>query len=448
MSDSTCPTGVVGDSDWRRCTPSTHFFGSDRYANPALLSSRPLIRPLLSVLCPLASCPCEEMPKAKQKTVTEMEDSSPEVSPRRSWRTSSRPLQEPPASQHGSSRQSSHRSRRSAAPRVLQDLQILDTPPARPVDARRRSAPPVAARARPTPPDSGRERSPLATSRHTVAPSPGDLRDLLDRRAVTPSPQRLPPPSLQRTPIIPLMNIDTRAVAPATASQTATKTHAPPRSVAPGARRDRVPQHSPSPQPSTSTGVQRPPQIGSSESTLTAPSPGPQYRRPRSPSPEVIMMGPPPPRRGRSPEAPPKRQRGAPQAPPPRTPPRLVNEPLQLPRTPGHFSSPESDPGLDLTRVPRAQYVETDVDDNSQWDQFSTTTEAPAPLPQQPIEDKTPFSWAHVVDLVYRSGMVDTTALPPSPEPVKSVIGGPQAPTKKKLALPHPPWRQPVCQQP
>ena len=124
------------------------------------------------------------------------------------------------------------------------------------------------------------------------------------------------------------------------------------------------------------------------------------------------------------------------QAPPPLTPPRQAPETFQLPRTPGHFSSPESDHGLDLTRLPRAPPGDIDsyAEDDSQWDQFSSTTEAPAPVPQQPTE--TLFSWAQVVELVYNSGLLDPSALPPSPEPVRSVIGGPQTTTKKKLALP------------
>ena len=334
-------------------------------------------------------------------------------------------------------RSSSRRSRRSTAssqPRLLRELLPPGTPPARPVDARRRSAPPVPVRGRSAQPVSVRERSPLDQVRQEAPPP---TRTVIARQPVAPSPQTLPAPSPQRSQILPLMDIDTSARAPVTAVHATSVTR---QEVPTGlARRARTPVRSPSPQPSTSTGIRHlPPRfLGSSESTITAPSPSRQDGRDLSPSPEVIIMGPPPSRRAKSPEVPPRRPRGPAQAPPPpRTPPRLVPEILQLPRTPGHFSSPESDPGLDLTRMPRTQHVDIDsqAEDDSQWDKFSSVPEAPAPLPQPPQE--TLFSWGHVVELVYNSGMVDVSALPPSPEPVRSVIGEPQAVTKKKLALP------------
>ena len=369
-------------------------------------------------------------------------DSSPDDSPRRSWRSTSHP-QDLPVQQDGSTRSSSRRSRRSAGssqPRLLRELLPPGTPPARPVDARRRSAPPVTDRGRSTPPVTTRERSPLAPSPQAVPPAP-ETRTVLARHSRAPLPQAVQAPSTQRPQIVPLMDIS--VTKPATTVPPQEKAQPPPRRAKQAAKtvvRARTPLRSPSPQPSTSTGIRHPFRryLGSSESTITVPSP---LRRPQSPSPEVeVIMGPPPPRRQRSPVAPPKRQKTMTLAPPPGTPPRLVPEILELPRTPGHFSSPESDPGLDLTRIARNDPVDSEsyADDEAQWDRFSTISEAPAPapapVPQQNPE--TPFSWNHVVDLVYSSGMIDVATLPVSPEPVRSVIGGPQAASKKKTALP------------
>ena len=148
-------------------------------------------------------------------------------------------------------------------------------------------------------------------------------------------------------------------------------------------------------------------------------------------------MGPPPTKTARHTGAIPKRPRPPETLPPVHTPPRLLPEVLELPRTPGFYSSPEGDPGLDITRLPRPYPVDTDsvADEDPQWDQYSASTVPAASLEQLPSAD-TPLSWVHVVDLVYRSGFIDTTTLPPSPEPVRSIIGGPQALPKRKQALP------------
>ena len=377
-------------------------------------------------------------------------DSSPEVSPRRSWRTDNLRPAAPPDPQPGRTRSSSRRSRRSTAstqPRPRRGHQDSGTPPSRPADTRGRSAPPLPARERSPlvhPRDSSRRqrapspRSTQAPSRQPSAPKPSDLSLLTRTIHQVPSSTRAPSPQRSRAP--PTLRSGTQVLPAATASPSRSRAAAPqplrplPTPV-PGviAQGTRTPPRSPSPQPGTSTGLRGTPfqpylVRGSSESTLTAPSPSRDYGRPRPPSPKVLFMGPP--------AAVPPRPRPA--DPPMRTPPRLSPEAFILPRTPGHFSSPEMDQGLDLTRLIRSQIPETDSvgDDEPDWDRFSTSTvPAPTQPPQLPNTD-TPLSWVHIVDLVYQSGLMDTSALPASPEPVRSVIGGPQQAAKRKVALP------------
>ena len=122
----------------------------------------------------------------------------------------------------------------------------------------------------------------------------------------------------------------------------------------------------------------------------------------------------------------------------PQTPPDVhyVPEILQLPRTPGRFSSPDSSPGLDLTRAPRRQLPPASPGASDRpWDQFSVSSEAPTASVTQD-QPEAPLHWTHVVDLVYRSGMVDPSAIPPTPEPVRSVIGGPVPVERRPVALP------------
>ena len=373
-------------------------------------------------------------------------DSSPERSPRRSWRTSSLRPRGPPVSQ-GQQRSSSRRSRRPVpASQPRPDRDQPGTPSSRPVDARGQSAPP-----------SGRDRSPIRTvathrSRQEIQPPRTVIARAQPSRARTPSPKHQRAPSSQLTSAAtsrelqaPQPEIREVLMRPTQAPTLQARATTRQQTVAPlplMSLNVRTPPRSPSPQPGTSSGIRHtPPQPylipGSSESTLTAPSPAHRSRRTRSPSPEVVVMGPPPARDPRAKGAIPKRPRPPETLPPARTPPRREPEPLQLPRTPGFYSSPEDDPGLDITRYHRAQTLETDsvADEDSQWDQYSTSTVPAASLNQLP-SDETPLSWLHVVDLVYQSGFIDNSTLPPSPEPVRSVIGGPQAAPKRKQALP------------
>ena len=380
-------------------------------------------------------------------------DSSPEVSPRRSWRTDSSRPTDPPVPELGRTRSSSRRSRRpvtSTQPRPRRGPTDAGTPPSRPADARGRSAPPIPAR----------DRSPLDTERRPTAsqaPSrqPSATRDLgRITRTIHQVPASSRASSPHRTRAPPTQCLGPQAPSGPASSPRRSRAAAPqplrpvpaPVPLAPlpqpgiSAPETRSLLRSPSPQPGTSTGLRGTPfqpslLRGSSESTLTAPTPPRATRRPRSPSPPVQFMGPPPSRRQRSPAT--VTQRSRPTETLMRTPPRLSPEAFEVPRTPGHFSSPEVDTGLDLTRLHRSLAPDTDsVEDDPEWDRFSTST-VPAPVPpaQLPSAD-TPLSWIHIVDLVYQSGLLDASALPASPEPVRSVIGGPQQAAKKKVALP------------
>ena len=161
-----------------------------------------------------------------------------------------------------------------------------------------------------------------------------------------------------------------------------------------------------------------------SESTLTASSPHQQRRTPPEQPPPRVTVTP--------------RRRPQPPRDQPRTPPGVIYVPeiLELPRTPGHFSSPDNSPGLDLTRAPRRQLPPPSPGDSDRpWDQFSAVSEGPTASEHQE-QPETPLTWTHVVDLVYRSGMVDPSTVPTSPEPVRSVIGGPLPVEKRRVALP------------
>ena len=312
-------------------------------------------------------------------------DSSPEVSPRRSWRTTSQRPPEFTFQHHGrssslpqprSSASSHSRSRRVPSPQ----------PPPRRSRTRGRSPRPHT-----------RERSPLARPAAT-ATSRVSVHSRLGNAAPSPAPARGPVHSRLGTPVIPT-----------------------------------------SPQPGTSTGIYRPPPPlmripVSSSSTWTAPSPKTAETRPASP--EVSARATPArPLLQLQPRTP---VPVLPAPPPPvlRTPPRrAVDESdFELPRTPGNYSSPE----LDLTRhirLPIADYESTEED--TQWDQFSSVTVAQSvpPVPQVPAPEA-PLTWMDLVELVYSSGLIDPSAIPQTPAPVQSLIGGPQAPEKRKSALP------------
>ena len=191
-----------------------------------------------------------------------------------------------------------------------------------------------------------------------------------------------------------------------------------------------------SPQPGPSSGILRPPPPltrivrGSSESTLTAPSPDPRSAR----APPASRPGAPPTRPAPPLDLPRPVFVPAPAPPVVKTPPRRVQRHVPLPRTPG-YSSPEHD--LDLTRLPRPVVADVDsTEEDSHWDQFSSATVAHSPpAPQQPAPEA-PLPWGHIVELIYNSGLVDPATIPPEPVPVLSVIGGPQAPERRRLALP------------
>ena len=312
-------------------------------------------------------------------------DSSPDLSPRRMWRTSSLRPQEPTLRHHGQQRSyssqpprsSSQRSRRAPSPQQ----------PPRRTSARGRSP-------------RTRERSPL-----TQAPPPaprGPVHSRLGIRAPSPPSTRASVHSRLGTPVIPA-----------------------------------------SPQPGPSSGIIRPPPPltriyarHSSESTLTAPSPDPRATTGR-PRPSATITSAPPSRpalaldlqRLRSPRP----EARSPAPPVVQTPTRLDEDGFEVPRTPG-YSSPE----LDLTRLPRPVVAEVETtEEDSNWDRYTDATVAhsPPPAPQQPLPEA-PLHWHHIVDLIYSSGLVDLSALPPEPVPVQSVIGGPQAPAKKRESLP------------
>ena len=345
------------------------------------------------------------------------EMSSPEPSPRRSWRSSSRSTTRERSS---GSHRSNRRGQRSPSTGGRQDSALHATP-SRPPASRGRS-----------PGRRNRDRSPLAqSSRSGRQPGLQSSRSLL-RPSPAPSPQDRPHRS--------------------------------------GAK-------SPQPGPAHRSGslLDRPaPPLGSSESTLTAPSPQDQGR-PISISPEGALPAPQPPRRLMSPgllparHPPPDRpvrrlmspgllppRRPSPDRPvrrpppppdqgvdkrqsPARSPPRRVPEILPLPRTPGDYSSPDDELDLDLTRLQRPQLPRPASPGSSdgQWDRFSTasTEDQPAPQPQM-LQPGAPLSWPDVVDIVYQSGLINPDTLPASPVPVRSVIGGPKPAEKRKQALP------------
>ena len=386
-------------------------------------------------------------PKMSTPATTVLDyDSSPEVSPRRSWRTTTSRPQEPPVLQPGRTRSASHRSRRATAARQQLDSRPPSTPPSRPVDARGRSAPPVPAR----------DRSPLGPTRGTRTviahgpPAPSPQRNLvLPTRTITQTPMEDRAPSPQRSRAPPTVSARARSPSLWTPSPRHTRARSPqvpPDYVAPLPQQPLIiqrhvtPPRAASPQPGTSSGVRGTPFRrtlirGSSESTLTAPSPL-RDRHPRSQSPEVVVMGPPPTRRTQPPAPAPQRPCLPDPGLLPQTPPRHAPETLVLPRTPGYLSSPEDERRLDLTRRPRPLHADNDsfTEEDGQWDRFSVSTEPAPPAPPQLPE--TPLSWVHIVDLVYKSGLIDSSALPSSPEPVRSVIGGPQTTSKTKVALP------------
>lgn len=66
------------------------------------------------------------------------------------------------------------------------------------------------------------------------------------------------------------------------------------------------------------------------------------------------------------------------------------------------------------------------------WDQFSDTQD----LDSTAAERDAPLTWPHIVQVIYDSGLIDPATLPVSPEPVRSVIGGPVAAEKRRVSLP------------
>ena len=344
---------------------------------------------------------------------TSILDSSPEQSPRRSWRNSRRaPAPEPVRPQR-----SSRRSRYSSASSHLRSLRE----PAPLTESPRRSS----TRGRPL----QRDRSPLPQNAPLRIVQPPSLLTL----PLPPRPMPAPGATSARPPRVPVPK-DLRSKL---------LERGLPRAPSPQPAREL------SPQPGTSTGIRHQPfrpygLLGSSDSTLTAPSPQHQStRRLERSSPEELFVAPAPPRRSRSPvraappRSPPRRVTTREHA-PVRTPPRPPTDYTQLPRTPG-YSSPEPDPVLDLTRLPRPVLPRASSPSASEapWDNFTPEPEAPAPAAPPPVpQPDVPLAWGHVVDIVYNSGLIDTDSLPHSPEPVQSVIGGPQPTVRPRTALP------------
>ena len=360
------------------------------------------------------SKPATTSPSQPAQMDTSILDSSPEESPRRSWRTSRRA----PASESDRPQRSSRRSRYSSASSHFRSLReqapLPDSPP-------RRSS----TRGRP---QAARDRSPLdqsAPSRQVQAPS-------LLTLPLPPRPMPAPGSTSARPPHAPVPR-DLRSKLTARGLPKATSPQ---------------PVREPSPQPGTSTGIRHSPfrpyrLLGSSESTLTAPSPPRQSTRRLAPSSsEELFVAPPPPRRSRSPvraprpRSPPRRVTTREHA-PVRTPPCPATDYTQFLRTPG-YSSPEQDTVLDLTRLPRPLLPRASSPSASEapWDNFTPEPEAPAPAAPPPVQPEAPLAWGHVVDIVYNSGLIDSDSLPRSPEPVQSVIGGPQPTERRRLSLP------------
>ena len=399
------------------------FVRPDHYANPSYFYAEHLISHDSVQLGTLHRVPrlgYLRVTMSKQATSpapvdTSILDSSPEQSPRRSWRHSRRTPAPEPVRQR-----SSRRSRYSSASshfRSLRETAPLTDSPSRQLSTRGRA-------------QSARDRSPLASS----APSRTVQAPSLLTLPLPPRPVGLSESTSARPPRAPVPR-DLRSKLAARGL---------PRAPSP-----QPPAREPSPQPGTSTGIRHSPfnpyrLLGSSESTLTAPSPPRQSTRRLVPSsPEVLFVAPPPPRRSRSPtraprpRSPPRRVTTREHA-PTRTPPRPATDYTQFPRTPG-YSSPEPDPVLDLTRLPRPVLPRASSPSASEtpWDHFSPEPEAPAPVaPPEVPQPEAPLSWGHVVDIVFNSGLINSDCLPKSPEPVQSVIGGPQPSERRRLSLP------------
>ena len=332
-------------------------------------------------------------------------DTSPDDSPRRSWRSSSR-ASDPPASSSGQSRSARRRRRRSQA--TSRARSSRDTsPPGESAEV----------------PSSARDRSPTTLSTRGRSPtSRSDRgrhladRDRSDLRAVT------------RTVVF-----HDRAQAPSSQS---------------AARHSDPPGHSRRSSESTLTASSPALQPGPSGTQAPLPPrdlpPAQDLRSQRQPPPASRPVVPPPPRDRpliqplMPPPNSPQEQLRAPA--PPGTPPGRAPDDLELPRTPGYFSSPEVESVLDVTRLPRPRHLvqQSPATSDNQWDRFSTVPETPVrglPPPPPPVPEA-PLSWTDIVELVYQSGLINTADIPASPVPVRSVIGGPQAAAKRRTALP------------
>ena len=122
---------------------------------------------------------------------------------------------------------------------------------------------------------------------------------------------------------------------------------------------------------------------------------------------------------------------------PPRTPPRC--ESPGIPRTPGYSSDERPPRRLDFTRTLPVELDVTAQSGDTPWDLLSQaeSVRSPPPVgfPADALQD-VPLSWYTVVDTVFQSGLVDRLALPESPQPVRSVIGGPPPAKRRRTALP------------
>ena len=285
-----------------------------------------------------------------------LSDSLQEKSPSRSWRNSSSQRPERPAPSSSSRRrrsQASSRSRcsRDAAPTVW-DVSTWTRPSPTP-STRGRSPRRSSARGR----THSRDRSPLPSSTRTV---------VLHDRTGAPSPQ----------PLLRSLDSATNITVHVWGSSESTLT-----ADSPTATQSQT-EHATAPAPSD-----RPPaRSAGAASSHRAPA-----KRPEPTQHRVQLPVQPPPR------APsPPRDRPARVALPPCTPPPPGPGDLELPRTPGNYSSPEVEPVLDVTRLPRPRHLPaaSPATSDGQWDRWSTAPDTPvrAPPPPPPAQE-TPLSW-------------------------------------------------------
>ena len=97
---------------------------------------------------------------------------------------------------------------------------------------------------------------------------------------------------------------------------------------------------------------------------------------------------------------------------------------------------------LDIAQLPRRDILNDSRSDNERpWDQFSEAAASAAPT-STAGSTETPLTWPNIVQVIYDSGLIDPALLPDSPEPVRSVIGGPTTTEKRRVALPPSPLTQ------